>query len=220
MNDPNKQPAQTVVSDGFDGLDDGGTSSIIRGSKIKFSNAGEWLDEAGDVITPECELLVIEIAKYTQKWLDGRPAETRPVAPDECFPDVERLNEEAPKTEWREKFGVMRGPWQNTIAVYLFDAKSAKGFTFPTSTAGGFRAVSELKGRVRNARMVQGVGNIYPVVTLSAVHMNTAYGGRQRPQFKVQRFISLGGAVRPLLEQAKLEQPEQKKPPFDDHIPF
>jgi hypothetical protein len=34
---------------------------------------------------------------------------------------------------------------------------------------------------------------MYPVVTLSDTHMNTRFGGRQRPHLKVQRFIALGG---------------------------
>jgi hypothetical protein len=197
------RPASTKVSDdGFDAVDDGGTRSIIRGMKLKFENSAKWIDTAGDVISPEREFLVVELTKGSQKWLDNMPAETRILSPREHFPDLERLNAEAPETEWREKFGKKTGPWQNFIAVYLFDPKTLEAFTWPTSTAGGFRAVSELKERVRHARMMQG-DNIFPVVTLSDTHMKTQFGGRQRPAFKVLRFITIGGTQRPLLEPTK-----------------
>jgi hypothetical protein len=210
--------APAKISDGFDGTDDDGSRSIIRGSKAKFGNDGKWTDGAGDVIAPTREFIVVELVKVSQKWIDDKPADTRVIAPDEHFPDVERLNEEAPKTEWREKFGKLIGPWQNCIAVYLFDPATMEGYTWPTSTAGGFRCVSELKGAVHRARMMQHGDNVYPVVTLADTHMNTAYGGRQRPKFKVLRFITLGGQAKPLLEPAKPKPSLREQ--LNDDIPF
>ena len=35
----------TNVSDGFDSVDDGGSRSIIKGAKIKFTNNAEWVGE-------------------------------------------------------------------------------------------------------------------------------------------------------------------------------
>jgi hypothetical protein len=200
INDPVKvssppvAPSPTKISDGFDSVDESGTGSLIKGALVKFTNNAEWLiKESGEVIPPERELLVTELTKASQKWIDATPVETRIIGADEYFPDTERLNAEAPQHEWRDAFGKRVGPWQNSIVVYLFDLKSMEGFSFPTSTSGGFRAVDELKGHVRRVRMLQG-NNVYPVVTLSDLHMNTAFGGRQRPHFKVQRFIALGSA--------------------------
>ena len=204
--------APAKVSDGFDGVDDGGTRSIIKGAKLKFSKTEEWIGEDDDVIPPDREFIVVELAKVTQKWIDDKPAETRILAPDEYFPDTEKLNAEAPPEEWRDKFGKQVGPWQNSIVAYLLDPKTMEGFTWPTSTAGGFRAIDELKGHVRRARMMQGA-NVYPVVTLADTHMRTQFGGRQRPQFKVVRFVTLGGTERPLLEQTKPE-------PMNDSIQY
>jgi hypothetical protein len=208
-------PAKT--GDGFDSVDDGSSGSIIKGSKIKFTNSAEWLDEAAEVVDPKREFGVVEIAKYEQKWLDAKPVETRVLGRDEHFRDVEKLNAEAPETEWCEKFGKKVGPWQNCIAVYLFDPKTLEAFTWPTSTAGGFRAVAELKERVRRARMIQG-DNVFPLVTLADTHMKTQFGGRQRPQFKVVRFITLGGTARPLLEPPAKPEPLRKE--LNDEIPF
>lgn len=211
-NTPPAAPAPTKISDGFDGVDDGGARSIIRGVKLKFTNSAEWVDEAGEVIVPEREFLVVELAKVVQKWLDAMPVETRVLAPAEYFPDLEILNAEAPQSEWRDAFGKKVGPWQNSIVAYLLDPKTMEGFTWPTSTAGGFRAIDELKGHVRRARMLQGA-NVYPVVTLADTHMRTQFGGRQRPQFKVKRFVVLGGVERPLLEQTEPE-------PMNDEIQY
>jgi hypothetical protein len=218
MNDMTKAAmntsALTKVGDSFDDVDDGGGSSPIKGDKIKYGNDDKWINaKTGEVIPPTRELLVAERIKGTQKWIDDKPAETRILATGEHFPDIERLNAEAPPEEWTEKFGTKRGPWQNVFFVYLLDPKTLEGFTWPTSTAGGFRAVSELTEHVRRARMLQGAANIFPVVTLFSTHMNTRFGGRQRPRLEVVRFITLGGQARPLLEQPKPE-------PLNDAIPF
>jgi hypothetical protein len=222
------------VDDGFDSDDDGSSRSIIKGAKIKFTNNAEWLDASTDeVISPEQKFIVIQIVKVTQKWIEGRPQETRILATGLPFPDVEKLNAEAPRSEWREHFGKMEGPWQNSYVVYLLDPRTMGGFTFPTSTVGGMRAVHELKEATRRARMLHGPGN-YPVVTLSDVHMNTQFGGRSRPCFKILRFWTENGGTKesPALSQQQPEQlgsDNQKKPlnelkmgsgDLDDEIPF
>ncbi len=204
------------ASDGFDAvLDANGNRSIIRGIKIKFTNNAEWIDDAGEVIPPDREFLVVELTKVVQKWIDALPAEQRILEPHEPFPDVERLNAEVPQSEWTEKFGKLVGPWQNSIALHLFDPKTLEGFTWPTSTAGGFRCIDELQGRVRRARRLQG-DNVFPLVTLADIHMNTQFSGRQRPHFKVLRFVALGSAT----EQQSLLAPADKVPPMNDEIPY
>jgi hypothetical protein len=198
-------PAPTAVfNDGFDAvLDANGKASPIKGTMIKFTQNAEWVDSTGEVIPADRKLLVVEIAKVEQKWIDGLPVETRILAPDEFFRDTEVMNEAAPRSEWREAFGKSIGPWQNSVMVYLFDPATAEGFTWPTSTAGGTRAVDELQGRVRRIRAMRGA-NFFPLVQLADTFMNTQYGGRQRPLFKVVDFVALGAAEQqPQLEQAK-----------------
>jgi hypothetical protein len=184
----------TTASDGFDDFDDRAPKSIIRGIKLKFTNNAEWLTATGEVIAPDREFLVIEIIRVTQKWVDGMAAETRILAPDEPFPDIEQWNAEAPRSEWREAFGRSVGPWQNSYVVYLLDPRTMAGFTFPTSTSGGFRAIQELKDSTRRARMLRGA-NVFPLVTLDDVFMPTQFGGRRRPCFKIKKFVALGGAA-------------------------
>jgi hypothetical protein len=216
-----KEPAATtvapvkIISDGFDSvIDANGNRSLVKGIKLKFTNNAEWINDSGEVIGPDREFLAVELAKVTQKWIDNLPAETRVVAPGDFFPDVEKLNAEASQEEWRDAFGKRVGPWQNSILLYLFDPKTLEGFTWPTSTAGGFRAIDELLNRVNRARKLQG-DNIFPLVTLADAHMNTQFGGRQRPSFKVARFIALGGG-----QGRSLLAAEPKPEAMNDEIPW
>jgi hypothetical protein len=199
------------ADDGFDDdFNDGSTRSIIQGTKIKFTNRAEWLDcDTDEVISAAREFIVLKIIKVTQKWIDGVPVETRVLGAGLPFPDVEKLNAEAPRSEWCEAFGKLVGPYQNSFVLYLLEPLSMGGFTFPTSTTGGMRAVHDLREATHRARMLRG-SNLYPVVTLSDVFMNTQFGGRQRPCFKIKTFVSLnnGGADAAALPQHQ-HQPGQ-----------
>jgi hypothetical protein len=135
-------------SDGFNATDEAGGSGLIKGEKIKFSNAGEWL--SGDtVIAADREFIVIKLLRATQKWRDGRPVETVIIADDAYFPDIKTLNAEVPLEEKHEAFGKMVGPFQNVILAYLICPASMQAFCWPTSTMGGFRAIQELKDATR-----------------------------------------------------------------------
>jgi hypothetical protein len=115
------------------------------------------------------------------------------LAPEERFPNIRQLNAEVPQSEWvKGPDGQMRGPWQAQHIVYLLNPETMDIYSFATGTVGGAIAVRDLRERTSWMRKLRGSG-VYPVVTLSDVHMNTRYGGRQRPHFKVQRFVALGG---------------------------
>jgi hypothetical protein len=210
----------TNIGDGFDDYDDV-SNSIIKGTKVKFTNDAKWLDTVtGEVIQPGREFLIVEIIRVGQKWISGLPAETRVLLPDEGWPNLERLNEEAPRNEWREAFGRKVGPWQRAYVVYMMDPRTYDGFSYPTSTAGGFRAVSELKGATQRARMLRGP-NVYPLVTLIDVFMKTQFGGRQRPCFKIEDYVPIhprGGGSPPPVEKAASPQLEHKRSDQQDAI--
>ena len=174
--------------------DDDGLHSIIRGTKLKFTNTAQWISAHGDVIEPSREFLAVEVRRVVQKWIDQKPVETHILAPDEK-PHVDELNETAPKEEWRDRFGQEVGPWQFSNVVYLLDPATMAAFTFPTSTVGGFQAVRTLKDETNRARLLRG-DNYFPMVTLGDVHMPTAFGGRQRPAFIVKTFVLIGAAKR------------------------
>jgi hypothetical protein len=83
----------------------------------------------------------------------------------------------------------MVGPWQMQHVLYLVDLQTLDKFTYPTSTTGGSIAIRELCDKVKWIRRRRPDANA--VVTLSDAHMNTRFGGRQRPHFIIKRWIGL-----------------------------
>jgi hypothetical protein len=202
--------------DGFDTFNDtiesdnteqaaSSSASIIRGNQIKFGDAKtpfKWLDKSiGKPFSLERELVAIDLLRLVQKWPpgdDNSPPETRILEPNECFPDVKKLNAETPKDEWRMgPDGKPKGPYESAFALYLLDPTTIERFTYVASTIGGMRAVRELRDRVDWMRKFRGA-NVYATVTLADVFMPTDYGGRQRPHFKILNWIRFGAAGTPL----------------------
>jgi hypothetical protein len=197
-NEITKQSTETQL-DGFTGYDDrvegddrpqGG--AVIQGVIVKFSNEGKWITGDDDELSSNLELVAVDAARIVQKWIDQKPEQTIFVAPGQKFPDVKEMNEKAPRSEWRENLnGEMVGPWQMQHVLYLVDLQTLDKYTYPTSTTGGSIAIRELCDKVKWMRRRRPDANA--VVTLSDVHMNTRFGGRQRPHFLIKRWIGLDG---------------------------
>jgi len=102
------------------------------------------------------------------------------------------LNADTPKSEWREAFGKLKGPWEAQHIVRLLDPATMDRYSFPTSTNGGHASVAELRQRTRDMRKICGE-RVFAVVRLRDTFMPTAFGGRQRPHFEIVRFVTFGG---------------------------
>jgi hypothetical protein len=179
-----------AASEGADPRQAGG---VIQGTIVKFDNNSEWVTRSGEQLPPDLELIAVGLARIVQKWLDGMPAETRVLGPGEKFPDLDELNNAAPRSEWTDGLnGAPRGPWQRAHHVFLLDPTTMDKFTYTTSTVGGAIAVRELVDKTTWMRRYRGQ-SVYPVVALADVFMNTRFGGRQRPHFIVKRWVDLGG---------------------------
>ena len=204
--DKKKEPTDIVkheptkLVDNFEGWDDGVEgddrpqgAGIIQGTLIKFTNEYTWVMRDGEELPENLELCPVDVLRVVQKWHDQQPIETIILEPHQKFPDIKRMNEEAPKEELVEgPDGKMRGPYQAQHIVYLLDLETMDKYTFPTGTNGGRRAVRELRNKLVWMRKLRGA-NVYPVVTLSDTFMPTQFGGRQRPHFIVKRWVRLGG---------------------------
>src|SRR6516225_5060336 len=192
-----KEPTSIVDNfagweDGVEGDDRPQGAGIIQGTLAKFSNEAAWITRDGDELSADLELVAVNVARVVQKWQDQQPVETIILEPNQKFPDVEELNEKVPKKEWVEgPDGNLRGPWQAQHIVYLLDLKTMDKYTFPTGTTGGRIAVRDLRDKTMWMRRLRGP-NVYAVVLLSDTFMNTKWGGRQRPHFKIVRWVSLG----------------------------
>jgi hypothetical protein len=208
---------------------------VIQGTCMRFTNQAMWVINDGDELPADLELVVVDIARVVQKWRDQQPIETRILAPGEKFPDIKKLNEETPKSEWVEgPDGQMRGPWQSQHVVYMLNPATMDRYTWPTGTVGGSICVRDVVDKTNWMRSFRG-SRVYPVVTLSDKFMNTRFGGRQRPHFIIKRWIKLGGEggevealppPKPALQttsQSDLPLNEVKEPSLaeemDDEIP-
>ena len=179
--------------DGVEGDDRPEGTGVIQGNLVKFSNEATWVTRDGDELPTDLELVAVDVGRVVQKWQDQQPVETIVLQPHQKFPDVEEMNEKVPKKEWIEgPDGNMRGPWQAQHIVYLLDLKTMDKYTFPTGTTGGRIAVRDLRDKTMWMRRLRGP-NVYAVVLLSDTFMNTKWGGRQRPHFKIVRWVRLGG---------------------------
>jgi len=179
--------------DGVEGDDRPEGDGIIQGTLIKFTNEGKWVTRDGEELPTNLELVAANVNRVVQKWSEGQPVETIILEPHQKFPDIEEMNEKVPKKEWVEgPDGNMRGPWQAQHILYLLDPKTMDKYTFPTGTTGGRIAIRELVDKTTWMRRLRGP-NVYAVALLSDTFMNTKWGGRQRPHFKIVRWVSLGG---------------------------
>jgi hypothetical protein len=202
-NDVTKKPEDELHLDGFDGFTDeavdGGDQDqfvggrVIQGTRINFTNEATWVDVTKQLLPANLELIVVDIGRIVQKWgKDNMPLETIVLAPNEKYPNIEALNEKCPRSEWRERFGKLEGPWQAQHVVYMIDPHTMNKYTWPTSTNGGHICVSDLADKVRMMRRFRGA-RVYAVVKFSKTLMSKKYN-RQRPDLIVQRYVTLDGS--------------------------
>ena len=183
--DAKKLPA---VVDGFDdaedrteGEDEQRSDRVIQGEKLSFSNDFVWLTSDDEEFPDKRKLCVIDTQKLVQKWVNQIPVDTIWVPPQSKWPDLDKLNDACPKTEWRKDFNNnLVGPWQRSRVTYFVDLNTMEKFTWPTSTVGGDICVREFRDKVKMMRKLRGE-RVFAVVTLSDCHMSTRFGGRQRP---------------------------------------
>jgi hypothetical protein len=195
----NNVPA-IVEDDGIDiyegELDSG---SLIKGrGQLKFYHPDQWtLGKGKEEVPPGTELIPVKILRVSQQWVnEQRRPITRILAAGEKFPDVDALNEAAPPETWRAAFGQMKGPYENAYIVYFMTLKTREVFTYVANTSGGMMAVRELRESASMARRMDGPAAV-PVVLPSHTFMQTKHGGRQRPDFKIDRYVEIGGPAAP-----------------------
>jgi hypothetical protein len=189
-----------AIIDNFEGWEDGVEgddrpqgAGIIQGNLVKFTNEATWVTRDGDELSADLELVAVDVARVVQKWQDQQPVETIILEPHQKFPDIEEMNEKVPREEWVEgPDRKLRGPWQGQHILYLLDPKTMDKYTFPTGTVGGKIAVRELRDKTMWMRRLRG-SNVYAVILLSDTFMKNRFGGRQRPHFKIMRWVRLGG---------------------------
>ena len=108
-------------TDEVESRDEQVSERAIIGQLVRFTNEGQWvLPEQVELTKP---LIVVNARRTVTKWgKDKRPVETIFLKAGEKIPDLEKRNEETPKSEWIEGFdGKPKGPWQAQHIVYMVD---------------------------------------------------------------------------------------------------
>jgi hypothetical protein len=181
--------------DGFDTYGEELDCRLLQGTQIKFTNGYTWVTRAGEEIPTDKEFIAVDVKPVEAKWPTDKnaPPQTRVLLPGEKFRDIRKLNEETPRSEWREYNGQLKGPWENQHYLYLLD-QLRKRYTYVASTIGGNIAISELVQQVKDARIDYG-HETYAKVRLSDTWMRTSYSpdGRQRPHFIITGYTRRRG---------------------------
>jgi len=169
------------------------SNKVIQGTKIKFLDP-RWLDNKEKDITGTL-LTALGVRNVVNKWgPDGKPLITKILAPGEKFPNFEKLNAECLRSEWREKFGKMVGPWSGQHCVYFVD-ELLNRFTWPSpiTTIGSSICVNELIDQIQLVRKFRGA-NVYSVTELGHTDFPTrGYGLLQRPYLlNIKDWVVLG----------------------------
>jgi hypothetical protein len=202
-------------TDEVESRDEQVSERAIIGQLVRFTNEGQWVLPEQDQLTKP--LIVVNARRTITKWgKDKRPVETIFLKAGEKIPDLEKRNEETPKSEWVEGFdGKPKGPWQAQHIVYMVDPVSIDQYSYPTSTTGGGIAVRELIDRIIWMRRFRG-NAVYPVVQLTTRFMKTKYAGRLRPHFEIVAWAKFdpGGGMIPVNDPRQLppQQPANKLP--------
>lgn len=180
-----------IENEGIEGEDDGQHGGlIIQGTRLLFTNDFVWMTSDDEEFSSDRELAVVDTTRFVQKWADQKVEDTILVPPSQKWPDINKLNEACPKSEWQEgPDGRMRGQWQRARVTYLVDFETMERFTHASGTVGTDICVREFRDKVRTMRRLRGE-HVYAVVTLTDRFMSTRFGGRQRPDFKIMRWIS------------------------------
>jgi hypothetical protein len=165
---------------------------VIQGAIVKFTNQATWVTRDGAEVPANLELVAVDVARVVQKWQNQQPVETIILGPGEKYPNITEKNEKTPQSEWEKgEDGQLHGPLQMQHVVYLLNRETMDKYSFPTGTIGGSIAVRDLVDKVTWMRRYRGA-HVYPVVVLSDSFMNTRFGGRQRPNFIIKRWIAFG----------------------------
>jgi hypothetical protein len=168
------------------------STKVIHGTRFKFLDP-RWLDPSGKDITGAL-FTAIAVANVATKWgRDNKPLDTKVLQPGKKFPDFEKLNDECDRSEWRESFGKMQGPWSGQHCVYFVDQQLNR-YTWASqiTTVGSAICVRELVEQIQLVRKFRGA-NVYPVTELGHTDFPTRYGLRQRPYLlNIKDWIVLG----------------------------
>lgn len=188
--------SETPESDGLDSFSVeqlGQKTGAFGGARLLKYVTDHFVTREGEIIEPIREMIVLGLKKIVQKFVSQKLVDTIVVPDGESMPNVDAMNEEAPREEWGTDLnGNPVGPFMRVLVLKMLDANSMERFAFVTSSVGGSIAIGDLSDKVKVMRRLNGP-NVAPVVSCCVTNFKTRYAMRKRPDFRVLRWIALGG---------------------------
>jgi hypothetical protein len=204
----------TLTDDGWLDVAVEANQRVLRGTLLKFSDWNWSRGKEAEPIEKGTQLVATGTAAAWVRWEKGRPVETRLRPPGATMPEREELGA-TDETAWEVGPDKRpKDPWQNTRFVYLIDPMTAEAFTFSTSSFGGREAVVNLGDAI--ARMRSAHPDAMPVVALEAAPMQTRYGRKSKPTFRIVGWKAADGQVR----EVRQLPPQTAAQELDDELPW
>jgi hypothetical protein len=168
------------------------SSRAIIGDRLKFVDP-RWTLGGADVTGMLATL--VGTRNVVTKWgPDRKPLITQILAPGEKWPNFKAFNDECPRSEWRDEFGTMKGPWSGQHCLYFID-ENGRRLTWPSpiTTIGSCIAVNDIIKDVQVARKFRGQ-DVFAVVKLDHTNYSTKVGMKQRPKLVIVRLVAFGSS--------------------------
>jgi hypothetical protein len=217
-----------------DGFDDfnleqiGQRPGAFGGARLLKFVTDKYATREGDVISPERRFICLGLTKVVQKFIQQKLVDTKIVPPNENMPDIERMNEEAPKEEWGTDLnGNPAGPYSRVLVLKFIEEPALTRFAFVTQSIGGSIAVGDLCDKIKIMRRLHGP-EVTAIVSPQTTLFKTRFGVRKRPNFEVVAWRKLGGegggklpaAPQPLTLGTTVAPPTLREEMGGDTIPF
>ena len=92
-----------------------------------------------------------------QKFVGKKLMDYHRGAAADKFPDVDAMNEAAPREEWGPDLnGKMVGPYARILVLKLYDASTMDRYVFVTGTLGGMIAFGDISDKIKLIRRLKG----------------------------------------------------------------
>ena len=175
--------AYTPVDDGWNSpIDDDTGGRQIQGTLLRYDDKQWFAGKEKTVIPNGTSFIVLAIMTGWKRWEKGKVVEFVTEI-DGHYPKRHELGYDDERAWECGPDDKPTDPWQNSREGLLIDQHTFAVYTFCTASVGGRSAVDDLKNAVRNARLLR--PGVVPVVSLEWQVMDTKYGRKSKPYFKI-----------------------------------
>jgi hypothetical protein len=185
--------AYTYVDDGWNSpIEDDTSGRQIQGTLMRYDDKQWYSGKEKTVIPNGTRFIALGIKAGWKLWENGKVVEFVTEI-DGHYPKRHELGHDDESAWECGPDDKPSDPFQNSREVLLIDPHTCAAYTFCTASAGGRSAVDDLKNAVRNARRLR--PGVAPVVSLEWQVMDTKYGRRSKPDFKIVEWSIPGAEV-------------------------